>query len=321
MNILVTGANGFVGRHLSKTLLERGYAVKGTVRSREKIISMPDAMDISIVGDISPTTDWRDVLKGIDVIVHLAARVHVMTETSDNPLQAFRHVNTVGTERLAMQAGAAGVKRIVYLSTIKVNGEKTIDKPFTENDSPAPDDPYSVSKWEAEQSIRRIAEQTGLEYAIIRPTLVYGTGVKGNFLMLMKLINKGVPLPLSGIRNKRSLIYLGNLTDAIMKCISHPSAANKTFLVSDGEDLSTPELIRRMANAFGRPARLFYFPPAFLRLGGAIARRTNAVRRLADSLTVDSSKIRNELDWSPPFTLNQGLNSTIDWFKNSESGL
>lgn len=318
MSILVTGINGFVGSYLSMVLSDNGYSVKGTVRSHEKAASLPSTQKISLINNIGPETDWREALKGIDVIIHLAARVHIMRETSDNPLQDFRHVNAEGTRHLAQQAAEAGVKRVIFLSTIKVNGEKTITKPFTESDAPAPDDQYSISKWEAEQSLSGIANKSGLEFVIIRPPLVYGAGVKGNFQNLMKLTRKGIPLPLAGIDNKRSLVYMGNLVDAILKCIEHPSAANKTFLISDGEDLSTSELIRKLASTFDKPARLFYFPSAMLRLAGAIVNRKNMVSRLTNSLTVDSSKIRGELDWTPPFTVNQGLKETVEWFKNNE---
>ncbi|MBF0466478.1 MAG: SDR family oxidoreductase [Nitrospirae bacterium] len=321
MNVLITGANGFIGRHLSKILFESEHVVKGTVRSRENLVFLPEKMDVSVVDNIGPETDWRDVVKGIDVIVHLAARVHIMYETSDSPLQQFSNVNTAGTQRLALQAADAGVRRIIYLSTIKVNGEKTGDKPFTENDKPAPGDPYSISKWEAEQSLSRLAQKSGLEFVIVRPPLVYGAGVKGNFYNLIRLINKGLPLPLASIENKRSLIYLGNLADAVMKCIDHPYAANKTFLVSDGEDLSTPDLIRKLSAALGKPNRLFPFPPALLRIGGTIVKRLNTVQRLTDSLTIDSAKIVNELGWTPPFTVNQGLKETAEWFKNSRLNL
>ncbi|MBF0553708.1 MAG: SDR family oxidoreductase [Nitrospirae bacterium] len=318
MKILVTGVTGFIGRYLSKTLCEKGYVVVGTVRSQRINLSLPDRMDISIVDDIGPTTDWRNILTGVDVIVHLAARVHIMKETSDNPLMRYRHINTLGTEHLAIQAAILGVKRMIYLSTIKVNGERTINKPFTEKDHPFPKEFYAISKWEAEQSLRHIAEKTNLEIVIIRPPLVYGPGVKGNFYNILKLVKKGIPLPLANINNSRSLIYAGNLIDAIILCIQHPSAKNKTFLVCDGEDISTSEIIKRLSIFFSNSARLFFLPSTLLHIAGVITGKSNAVDRLTDSLVIDSSKIRNELGWIPPFTLSQGFKDTVEWFRLNE---
>ncbi len=318
MKVLITGANGFIGRYLSKTLHEIGYIVKGTVRSQQKDLFLPDTTKICMVGDISSTTDWHNILRGIDVIVHLAARVHIMKETSNNPLTEYRQVNTLATERLAIQAVDSGVKRIVYLSTIKVNGEKTSDKSFTEIDRPYPEDNYALSKWEAEQCLSHIAETTNLEVVIIRPPLVYGPGVKGNFYNLLKLLKNGIPLPFANIKNIRSLIYIGNLSDAIIKCIQHPLAANKTFLISDGEDLSTPDIIKQLSMALGKTARLVPFPTNLLHIAGAVSGKMHIIKRLTDSLAIDSSKIRNDLTWTAPFTVSQGFKNTADWFKLNE---
>ena len=250
----------------------------------------------------------------MDAVVHLAARVHVMNDTATDPLSAFRQVNVAGTERLAHVATAHGVRRFVYISSVKVNGAGC-KKPFTEYDIPAPDDPYGISKREAEQVLHHIAGDTGLEVVILRPPLVYGPGVKANFLSLFKIVDRGIPLPLASINNHRSLIYLGNFIDAITSCINQPKTAGQTYLVSDDEDVSTPELIQRVAVALGRPARLFPFPPSFMRFAGKLLGKLDAVERLVGSLTIDSSKIQRELGWKPPYTMEQGLKETGEWYK------
>ena len=323
--ILVTGANGFLGSALSQSLAARGYEYKKVVRR-----ACPGAIS---VGNIDDQTAWGDALSGVTMVVHLAARVHVMHDTVTNPLAEFRKVNAAGTERLARSAAAAGVQRFVFVSSIKVNGEKISFlnqhaqqisanplsmrgslRPFSEDDAPNPQDTYAVSKWEAEQVLRQIAQETGMEVVIIRPPLVYGPRVGANFLKLLKLIKKGMPLPFGLIDNQRSLIYVGNLVDAIITCLEHPAAAGQTYLVSDGEDVSTPELINRMASALECPARLLPVPPALLRLAGRLTGKSAEVERLLDSLVIDSSKIRRELGWTPPFTMGQGLRETADWY-------
>jgi nucleoside-diphosphate-sugar epimerase len=262
-------------------------------------------------------TDWTDALRGIDIIVHLAARVHMMHDTVVDPLAAFREVNVSGTERLIQMAAAARVKRLIYISSIKVNGEES-STPYTEQDIPNPQDAYAVSKWEAEQVLRQSTADTGVEVVIIRPPLVYGPGVKANFLQLIKIVNRGIPLPLSSVNNSRSVIYLGNLIDAIVACIDRPEAAGQTFLVSDGEDISTPELIRRVAAVLGKSPRLFPCPPMIMRLAGKLTGRFAEVERLLGSLTVDTSKIQRELGWKAPYTLEQGLRETAEWFLKSQ---
>ncbi|KJU85252.1 nucleoside-diphosphate-sugar epimerase [Candidatus Magnetobacterium bavaricum] len=314
MIALVTGINGFIGNNLSKVLLSKGYIVKGTVRSIVKSTSMPN-LDIYSINSIGPTTIWQKALKGVDIVIHLAAKVHVTNDTSD---KNYIHINTLGTERLAIQAAKAGVKRMIFLSTIKVNGEITSNKPFTEEDHPLPKDYYALSKLKAEQSLLHIAKTTELEVVIIRSPLVYGAGVKGNFYRLLKLIQMGIPLPLRNINNKRSLIYIGNLIDVIITCLQHPSAVNNTFLVSDGEDLSTPVLIRQIAMIWNKSAKLFPLPSALLYLAGAITGKLKEIRRLTESLLIDSSKIRDKLDWTPPFTVEQGLRDTAEWFRLNE---
>ena len=238
-----------------------------------------------LIGELDSDTNWTVALNGVDAVVHLAARVHVMHDRRRFPQQAFHRVNALGTVRLAEQAAAAGVKRLVFLSSIKVNGEGS-PVPYRETDPPAPQDPYAISKWEAEQGLHDIAARTGLEVVILRPPLVYGPGVKANFRRLMNAVRKGIPLPFGSIDNRRSLLYLGNLVDAIRVCIEHPAAANKTYLISDGEDVSTPDLVRRLARAMNRPARLLAVPPALLTAAGNAVGQTRSSRaaaRLADA--------------------------------------
>lgn len=305
--VLVTGANGFVGQALCPLLENAGWSVSKAVRSnREGCIA---------VGDIGPDTDWRAALDGTDAVVHLAARAHIMQDTARDPLAAYRAINSAGCENLARQAAHAGVKRLVYISSIKVNGENTADRPFHESNTPHPQDPYGVSKWEAELALQRVATETGLEIAILRPPLIYGPGVKANFLRLMNLIARGLPLPLGLVKNRRSLLYLGNLTDAIRACLSHPAAAGKTYLLSDGDPLSTAGLVRHLAAALGKSATLLPIPPSLLHLAGLLTGKRAEVARLLDSLEIDGTAIRRELDWQPPYTLEQGLAATVDWYR------
>ncbi len=315
MTVAVVGANGFIGSALTHKLCEKGYDVKGIVRSKERTLNPNNHLEIIAVGEINGDTNWNDALKGIDVVIHLAARVHKLNDASVNPLAEYRRVNTEGTQRLAEVSAEAGVKRLIFISTIKVNGERTTGDAFAENHLAHPQDPYAISKWEAEQVLHRVAKYTGLEVVIIRPPLVYGPGVKANFLSLFKIVDRGIPLPLASIKNRRSFIYLGNLVDAIVTCATHAEAAGQTYLVSDGEDVSTPELIRRVADALGKTAQLFPFPPALMKLAGKLTGKSDAVERLVSSLTIDSSKIRHELNWTPPYTMDQGLKETAEWFK------
>jgi nucleoside-diphosphate-sugar epimerase len=312
-NILITGVNGFVGLPLCDKLMETGSRVRGTVRKSEHSTKLPTRAEALIVETIDSNTDWRIALENIDAVIHVAARVHVLKDTADNPLAAFREINVEGTERLARMAAAAGVRRFVFISSVKVNGEGR-DIPYTEQDKPAPEDPYGISKWEAEQILRKIEAETGLEVVILRPPLVYGPAVKANFLKLLDIVKKGVPLPFANIINRRSFIYLQNLVDSVIVCIDHPNAAGQTYLVGDGEDVSSPELVRRIATAFDRPPRLLPFPPSLMRLFGKLMGKSAAVDRLLGSLTVDSSKICHDLGWHPPYTMKQGLRETADWY-------
>src|SRR6266702_319253 len=313
--ILVTGATGFVGRFLCYRLLAQGLRVRGTLLTSENPSSLVNGVEPVRVEPLGADTPWCDALTGVNTVIHLAARVHIMRESSTDPLQEFRKVNLHGTERLALQAAKAGVGRFEFMSTIGINGDNSGAKSYAESDQPHPHNSYFVSKYEAELALKEISKQTGMEVVILRAPLVYGPGNPGNFLSLLRVISKGIPLPLASVTNKRSLIYVGNLVDALATCAVHPEAAGKTYLVSDGEDVSTPELIQRTAKELGEPARLFPFPISLMRLAGKLTGKSGAVNRLAGSLTVDSSKIRRGLSWVPPFTMEEGLRETAGWFK------
>jgi len=315
-SVLVTGAGGFIGRALCAKILAEGWQVRGTLRSESDASQLPDGVETVSIGSIDSDTKWDDALTGIDPVVHLAARVHVMYDGSSDPLTEYRKVNVEGTKCLAIEAAKAGVKRFIYISSIKVNGEGRAAA-YTEDDEEAPVDYYGLSKWEAEQKLHKISDKTGMETVILRPPLVYGPRVKANFLRLVSLVKYGIPLPFRYIKNRRSFIYIGNLIDAIITCITNPNAAGKTYLVSDGEDVSTPELIRRIGVASGRRALLLPVPVWIMRMAGKITGKSNEVERLVMSLTVDISKIRRELEWKPPYTMENGLRVTAKWYKKS----
>lgn len=309
-SLLVTGATGFVGAALCARLAADGWEVVPAVRRPS---GLPRE---AVVGNLEAATDWRPALAGCDAVVHLAARVHVMRDTAADPLALYRATNTDATLNLARQAAQAGVRRFVFISSIKVNGEGR-DAPYRESDTAAPEDAYAISKWEAEQGLLRIAAETGLEVVILRPPLVYGPGVKANFRRLVDTVARGWPLPLGAIQNRRSLLYLGNFVDAIRVCVEHPAAAGQTFLIDDGEPVSTPELVRAVARAMGRPARLLSVPVGMLEFAGALLGRRAAVRRLTGSLWLDSSAIRSRLGWTPPYALQQGLDATVAALKRA----
>ena len=313
MRVLITGANGFVGAELRKALITKGHAVKSAVRTVQEIHCMQQEYAQVEVGDISPTTHWDGALRDIDAVVHLAARVHIVKENSTEHLSDFRKVNVGGTVNLALHAADSGVKRFIYLSSIKVNGEGS-QTAYTENDTPVPKDAYAMSKWEAEQALHHVAEKTGLPITIIRPPIVYGPGVKANFLSLMKLVKLGLPLPLKGLKNARSMIYIGNLIDAVIRCIDRREAVGQTYLVSDGEDISSPELVRRIAASFKMKPRLIPCPAKLLRFIGKTAGRSEQIEKILGSLTVNMEKIRHELAWRPPYTIDYGLLETAKWF-------
>lgn len=318
MKFLITGANGFVGTALCAELLRQGQSVRAAVRSANQV---QGNVEIVAVGNVGTDTDWRNALQGVEVVIHLVARVHVMKDVSADPLAEFLKVNLHGTENLTRQAAQAGVKRIVYVSSIKVNGEGTMrTQSYLESDKPNPQDPYGISKWRAEQTLNHIAQETSLEVVIVRPPLVYGAGVKGNFISLMTAIDKGIPLPLAGANNLRSLLYVGNLVDALIACATHSAAAGQTYLLSDGEAVSTVMLVEKIAQALGRKSHSFYFPSGLLRATAVLLGRSAQADRLFSSLQVNDQKIRNELDWHPPFSLEQGLRATAGWYSAQRIG-
>jgi len=314
--ILVTGATGFVGGALVKQLAA-DRASKGVVAAvRRNAESQPEGVRQVRVGDLLPTTDWGLALQGVDAVVHCAARVHVMQDDATDPLQAYRQVNVNGTLNLARQAALAGVGRFVFVSSIKVNGEATQPgQPFTADAVPSPLDPYGVSKLEAEQGLREIEAQTGMEVVIVRPPLVYGPGVKANFAAMMRWVARGIPLPLGAIHNARSMVVLDNLVDFLVTCLKHPAAAGQTFLVSDGQDVSTTELLRRTAQAMGKKAFLLPVPASVLEWGAAMLGKRDVAQRLCGSLQVDIDKTRRLLGWNPPLTLDQGLKKAVEGMK------
>ena len=306
--ILVTGATGFVGRALVLRLLAEDESRRVAVAVRRGGQQLPERVLPRVTGDLEPSTDWSVALGGVSAVVHCAARVHVMSDTAADPLAKFRRVNVQGTLNLARQAAAVGARRFVFVSSIKVNGEATqLGRPFTADDAPAPLDAYGVSKMEAEQGLRELSAQTGMEVVIIRPPLVYGSDVKANFAAMMRWLRSGIPLPLGSIHNQRSLVALDNLVDLIVTCLSHPAAANQTFLVSDGEDVSTTELLQRMGQAMNRQARLIPVPAGMLTQAAALMGKRDVAQRLCGSLQVDIQKTRQLLSWKPPLTLDQGL--------------
>jgi lipopolysaccharide/colanic/teichoic acid biosynthesis glycosyltransferase/nucleoside-diphosphate-sugar epimerase len=318
--ILVTGANGFIGKALCASL-RQNYRVRMAVRRGvvDASLDVPSGLEVAIVGDINSRTDWSRALGNVDIVIHLAARVHVMRETERDPYSAFHEVNVAGSERLAHMAASHGVRRLVYVSSIKVNGEHTESSPFAEGDSPNPQDSYGVSKYEAELALQVVAQETGLEVVIVRPPLVYGPGVGGNFLRLLKLVSRRVPLPLASVHNRRSMIYLENFVDVLATCAIHPLAAGKTFLVSDGEDVSTANLIRELARLMGKPSCLWTFSPTSLRLAGRVCNKSGEIERLLGSLVIDSSYVQTQLDWAPPFSMAQGLAETVGWFLEQDN--
>ena len=311
--ILVTGATGFVGGALVKRLTNELVlnSVVAAVRCTDE--SRTDGMRQVRVGDLLATTDWSRALNGVDAVMHCAARVHVTQEVASDPLKAYRQVNADGTLNLARQAAQIGVRRFVFVSTIKVNGETTRPgQPFTADPVMAPSDPYGVSKWEAELGLRELEAQTGMEVVIVRPPLVYGPGVKANFAAMMRWVARGVPLPLGAINNARSMVALDNLVDLLVVCLRHPAAAGQTFLVSDGEDVSTTELLRRTAHAMGKRAFLMPVPAFVLESCAALLGKRAVAQRLCGSLQVDIDKTRRLLGWTPPLTLDQGLKQAVE---------
>lgn len=324
---MITGATGFIGTALIHRLRsENRYAVRAA--TRREIAELPPDIERSVLGDFGAGTDWRTSLQDTDVVVHLAARVHVSHDTAADPLLEFRRANVETTLKLARQAAEAGVRRFIFLSSVKVNGEGRCltalgrhigqraggpvpPEVYRETDPPAPEDAYGLSKYEAETGLRQVSAATKMELVIIRPPLAYGPRVRANFLLLMRAIARGIPLPLGAISNRRSLVGLDNLVDFILLCAEHPAAANETFLVSDGEDLSTPELIRRLARAMECSARLIPVPESVLMTGAMLLGKRAVARRLLGSLQVDISKARQRLGWVPPVSVDEGLRGAV----------
>jgi UDP-glucose 4-epimerase len=311
-NILVTGANGFIGKSLCDFLVETDVNVFACVRDSKKDTRDKNISIIS-VGNIDRNTQWSHALEGVSVVVHLAARVHVMDKKQTNcPLDLYRELNVKGTENLAIQAAKSGVKRFVYISSIKVNGEQS-STPFYADDPVKPNDPYAISKWEAEQKLTEISAATGMGIVIIRPPLVYGPDVKGNFLRLMQWIDKGFPIPLANINNKRSLVNVDNLCDLVKLCIEHPNASGQVFLVSDARDLSSSELITIIAKQKQKPSRLVPVPVWLLNFVGRILDKSQEIERLCSSLQVNIQKNKDLLNWSPPWSVEDGVRKAVEY--------
>lgn len=313
--MLITGANGFVGSALVSKSMAQGHTVRATVRHHGATFDA--AAEVCVLGELGPDTKWQVALAGVDTVIHTAARVHVMNDRSADPLAEFRRVNVAGTLNLARQAAAAGVKRLVFVSSVKVNGEATLPgQPFKADDAHVPNDPYGLSKYEAEVGLRALAAETGLEVAIVRPPLVYGPGVKANFAAMVRWLNRGVPLPLGAvIHNRRSLVALDNLVDLLLVCATHPAAANQTFLASDGDDVSTADLLRRIGLALGKSARLIPVPVSWLKLGAAVLGKADVAQRLLGSLQVDIAKNQQLLGWTPPVSVDDALKQVAVSFK------
>jgi len=318
-NILVTGGTGFVGKSLINSLLLGGYNIISAIRSDPGLLEA-NVKEVNI-DSISDATDWGKVLNRIDIVVHCAARAHIMNDTIADPLAEFRRVNTAGTLNLARQAANAGVKRFIFISSIKVNGEFTEDVPFSPQDDFIPTDPYGLSKYEAEVGLLALAKETGMEVVIIRPVLVYAFGVKGNFSNLLNWMKKGIPLPFGSIHNQRSFVALDNLVNFIIHCIHHPKAANEVFLISDNEDVSTSELLRKVAKAFGKKSRLISVPVWLMAFAAKLIGKGDVANRLFGSLQVDSSKARDLLGWKPVITMDEQLKKTVQVYLKNEKTL
>ncbi len=313
--VFVTGATGFIGRALCAKMLENGWSVRGAFQKKSTVNLLPAGVRGVYLGQIENCSFRDQDFAGVDTVIHLAARVHIMNDPAAEPINVFRKVNVLGTQRLARMATLAGVKRFIFISSVKVNGEGRL-LPYTENDFLEPQDAYGISKREAEDSLVSIAAETGFQVVILRLPLVYGPGVKANFKNLIKIAGIGLPLPFKGVNNRRSFIYLGNLVDAIITCVVHPRAAGEVFMVSDGQDVSTPDLIKIISSAIGKRAALFYLSPVFLKALAKIIGKSGEIERLLGSLFIDTGKIRNLLGWKPPFTLEEGIKETVKYYKS-----
>ncbi|MFH1541080.1 MAG: SDR family oxidoreductase [Elusimicrobiota bacterium] len=321
--VIVTGANGFIGRNLCAFLKEKGYFVRGAVPDNVRDVSGVD--EYVQVGDINESTDWTRALQGVDFVVHLAGRAHVMDECETDPAAIYHRVNVLATRRLAEQAVQSGVKRFIFLSSVKVNGENTArqssarNSVFTEESQPDPKGYYAISKLEAEEKIISVCRKSNMQEVILRLPLVYGPGVKANFLQLIRLVDKGMPFPFGSVSNKRSFIYTGNLCDIIGLCLIHPSAARQLFLVSDGVDISTPQLIAIIAEGLKKKVLLLPCPVFMLRVIGLFTGKSDSIRRLTDSLCVQTAKLTNLTGWKPRFSVEEGIAGTVRFYKDTEN--
>lgn len=314
--VLITGCTGFVGKALVASLVKKYTLILPTRRNLKEI---PNTV-IFLIKNLDADTDWTQALTGVDVVVHLAARVHIMNDMSEDPLTEFRKVNVDATLNLARQAAQLGVKRFIFVSSIKVNGESTVKgRPFAADDAPNPLDAYGISKMEAEAQLKVLADKTTMKFVIIRPPLVYGPGVKANFLNMMVWLNKRIPLPLGAIGNKRSFVSVENLVDLIGVCILHPAAENQIFLVSDDEDLSTTELLQRMGKALAKPVLLVPVPVFLLKLLGKMLGKADVIQRLCESLQVDITKTKKLLMWTPPTSVDESLSKTARCFYDEKT--
>ena len=308
-NVLVTGANGFVGSALVLKLaeIETGI-VRIAVRKSTRLF--PKRVEIFENLELADSTDWTDALKNIDVVIHCAARAHLLKDNASDPLTEFRKVNTVGTLSLAQQAAKAGVKRFIFISSLGVNGAETFTKPFLADDTPLPHSPYAQSKFEAERGLSELSEKTKMSVVVIRPPLVYGSNAPGNFGALMRIVKKRIPLPLGRVTNKRSFVFLDNLIDLISLCVVHPNAANQIFLISDDEDLSTTQLLEKMGKVFNKRAMLLPVPVGLLNTAAKLVGKAKVAQQLLGSLQVDIQKTKSLLGWTPPFSVDEGLRKT-----------
>jgi len=320
MKICVTGSSGFIGKALCKQLLKYKHDILATSRySNLPDIKPEKNLKFIQIEDINIEKKWPEILSGVECIIHCAARAHIMNDNKVDSLSLYQKVNVEGTRKLAEQASIAGVKRLIFLSSIKVNGELTKKSfCFRHADIPFPEDAYGISKWEAEQVLWEISRKSGLEIVIIRPPLVYGPGVKGNFLRLLNLVKRNVPIPLATVDNYRSFIGIDNLVDLLIRCTDHPGASGQTFLVSDGEDLSTPTLIKKISSAMGKKNFLFPVPISLIKFIGRMVGKSSEVDRLLSSLQIDSSLVYDKLGWKPPLNSDEGLLKMIKWYLNNK---
>ena len=316
MKVLVTGASGFIGHALVPRLIEAGHEV---VTSSRHANSGPIGTTVHPIADLGPDTDWSEALFEVEAVIHLAARVHIMTDKAQDPLADNRRINTEGTRKLAKDAATAGVRHFIFMSTIKVNGESSGLKPFCALDLPAPKDPYAIAKLEAEEALIQIVRHSTMRATIIRPPLVYGPCVKGNFISLLKICVRGWPLPFGSVNNRRSMIYVGNLVDLVHRMIQEPLPSSEIYLCRDPQDVSTPELLHKISFALGVKPLILSFPLSLLRFGASLIGKTAAISRLTESLYIDDSPTRTDLDWTPPFSMLKGLKETATWFDTQKT--